>query len=205
MFLMAAELAVIAILAGEPGDVARPEWAAQAARGTPRLDLGPTVGLHFGFQARGRWHPVTWHHGELAIGAQMATHFHLAHEPGKPQPGVKITGADASVNLAPFVMHSFRFAKRRLGLGLGGYVGMSIRSRHQKLTDPAHGLSRRHDFSEAFADVGALVAFDVRIGRRWGISLDGVVPLYVGPDTMGIPVAWTVTGPYAGLSAVFFL
>ena len=199
------ELLAVLALAGDLGDVARPEWIEQADRGTPRFDLQPTIGLHFGFAARGRWHPLTWSRGELAIGGQLATHWHLQHEPGRAQPGVELSGSDTSVNLAPFVIHTFRLAERRLGLSVGGYTGISIRNQHIELRDDAHDLAVRHDFAAAFADLGVLLGVDVRLGARWGLALDGVVPLYLGPDAVAIPGTWAVTGPYVGLGLSFYL
>lgn len=200
-----AELLLVGLVGMVAPEVAQPEWGEQLERGTPRLSMGFAAGIHLGGVLRGEWSAVSWRHGELGIGGLFATHVHFQRDPRAPQPGVTIRGLDTSVNLAPSVVHTFRFARRRVGLGAGVYAGISIRNQHTRIEDEVNDWSRRHDFTAPFADLGTLVHLDVRLGARWGVALDGVVPLYLGPDAVAIPTAWAVTGPYVGLSAMVHL
>ena len=182
-----------------------PEWEAQREDGNPRVDAGIQGGRHLGFHLKGEWQFAQWHHGEAGVGGLFATHVYFQRDPRRPQAGVDIEGADTSVNLAPTVGHTFRFAKRRLSLATLAYLGMSIRNQHTAVVDPAHDFRQRHDTTRLYADLGVLVSVGVRLGRRLGLNLDGVIPLYVGPDGYGFPRQSTVTSPYVGLSLSVYL
>jgi hypothetical protein len=117
---------------------------------------------------------------------------------------VPIRGTDANINLSATFGHTFRFARGRLHLSTLGYVGMSVRTQHTEVEDEMHDFVQRKDVDRLFADLGGMLSFGSRIGKRWGVSLDGIVPLYIAPQGHGLPMQWTLTSPYVGLSAAFY-
>lgn len=202
---------MVALLLGRPEvamppspAVARPEWKRQLEYGLPRVDVGVQGGRHVGGFLRGEWHPLAWRRGELALGGIFATHVYFQRDPRRPQEGVPLRGLDTSVNLAPTLGHTFRLARRRVSLSTFGYTGISIRSQRTSVTDEAHDFTKRHDTVRAYADFGIGVSLGVRLGRSWGLGLHGVVPLWVGPPSYGLPLSWTVTSPWAGLHVSYY-
>ena len=176
----------------------------QGERGLPRMHLGVQAGRHVGLYLWGDWQFWQWTHGGLSVGALFATHFLFQRDPRDPQPEVPIRGTDANVNIAATFGHTFRFGRGRWHLSTLGYAGVSVRSQHTELEDEVHDFVRRKDVDRAFSDLGAMLSLGPRIAKRWGLSVDAVIPLYLAPQARGLPMQWTLTSPYVGLSAAFY-
>ncbi len=165
----------------------------------PRASIGAAAGLSQGFQLGGSFPVRGWHHGELAVGILFATRFNFLQDPRRKQSGFDLSGADATIDLAPTFGHDFRLARRRMHLGLHVYAGLGLRTQRTRLQDPEHDIDTRYVHTAAYGLLGTLVTVGARLGRAWGLDLTGAIPWVVtGQAALGH--TWLVDSPYVALS-----
>lgn len=169
-----------------------------------RVEAGADVGLQSGGKAVFVAEPTRWKRGSLAVGGLFSVHNHFWHTPGYVPDGLEYRGLDLGFLTAGTVGHVFRFAKRRVGLGLHAYTGVLLRSQHTEVSDQQHDLTLNQDFLKPFSETGMRMEVPVRLSRRIGLNLDMTIPLVISSQP-GLPVNWLVSGPTLGLSVAVHL
>jgi len=164
-----------------------------------RVEAGADVGLQSGGKAVFVAEPVRWQRGALAVGGLFSGHSHFWHTPGYEPDGLEYRGSDLGFLTAGTVGHVFRFAKRRVGVGLHAYTGVLLRVQHTEVVDKEHDLTLNQDFVKPFSETGMRMDFPVRLSRRVGLNLDATIPLVISSQP-GLIQNWLVSGPKLGLS-----
>lgn len=173
-----------------------------AELGRPRIDVGANLNLgiyHAGFHAQAQWSFARWRLGELSAGPLFSTHFYL--------PLVKFEGSgyevlDATVRGAGVFGHTFWLARRRFRISTNVFMGVSARVMRSRIDNPTYDITAEHRDTTAFFEAGLSGAFGIRLGRRWGVNVDWLLPLFVAEQANFLE-QWFVSSPYFGLSGSY--
>lgn len=165
-----------------------------------RVDLGADVGTALGGKVTVAAEPARWSFGALGVGVWVAGHAH-AWKPAATgaDDGLAWSGLDADVRAAVYLGHVFRFADRRLGVGVHAYSGLVSRWVDTRVRDDAHDLDLSQRHQTLTSETGVRVEVPVRLSRRLGLVVDGTMPLFVLGQP-GLPLSWDVAGPTVGLA-----
>lgn len=180
----------------------QPQRTQVPERSRPRVEVGANFNIgiyHVGFHVQAHWAFARWRLGELTAGPLFATHFYL---PLGNFPGSAYEVSDTTIRGSGVFGHTFWLARRRFRISTNVFMGVSARVMRSSIHNTTYDIRAEHRDAAAFFEAGVSGAFGVRLGQRWGVHLDWLVPLFVAQQAHFLD-QWFVSSPYIGLSGSY--